>query len=190
MVGVFNNSNHAYGWRWKYGNRCPIGFRRLVVKTDIAARHRRIKESARAAHPFNGFDKLPVHFRIVGIAKIEAVGDCTGRASAACDVSGRLRDSNCRSHFRVHFDVARIAVNGQGKCFFRSSNAYNSCIRWTVRATIQGPYHAVILLPHPSLRCDIGQFNQLFRDALGFFQSRDWHRGCVPRLCISEPSWL
>ena len=114
VVDVVDQADHGDGWSREHGlNLVADG--RLVVKTHVAAGHWGLELQAGLAHALDGPDKLPVHLGVVGVAKVEAVGDGAGGSARAGDVAGVLGHGNHGAYLRVGVYVAAVAVHGHGE---------------------------------------------------------------------------
>ena len=142
------------------------------------------------SHALNGMNKLPVNFRIVWIAKIQAIRNGNWDCTRTADVSSGFRYSDRRANFRVHIHIARIAIHRQRQRFLCATNADDRRIRWPVGGPIQCSDHAVVLFPHPALGSDIRIFNELLCNGLGLFDGRNRNGIGIPGLRLSVPCWL
>ena len=162
MLCVLDQTNHRDGRRGE-DRLDTVADLRLVVEADVTSRHWGGKLLTGFAHALDGADKLPVHFRIVGIAKIQAVGDGRGNSAGTDDVSGVFCHGNHGAHFRVGMNVAAIAIYGHGNGALGAFHVDNGCIARFVGRTIFGSDHGVVLVVYPVLGSNVWQANQLFR---------------------------
>ena len=172
MALVFHQTNHSDGGRWE--NRlCLVAHNRLVVEGHVSARNRSFELLARAAHAFDGAHKLPVHFRIVGVAKIQAVGDGAGHPAGAHNVPCVFRNRNHGAYFGVCVHVAAVAVHGHGQRPVGSFNFDDGGVGRTVGAHVHRAHHGVVLFVHPALAGYVGQCNDLLRNGVQVLRDRN-----------------
>ena len=164
MRPVVHDPHHADGRCWEHRLGGAVGVGCLVVETHVSARHRRVEMAAGPAHALNGADKLPVHLRVVRVAKVQAVRDRRRHCACAADVSGRFRHGNRRPDLGVRLHVARVAIDRQGQRLVCAPHRHHAGVGRPVGRAVDGPDHAVVLLPNPTLRRDVGKANHLVGD--------------------------
>ncbi len=160
VLRVFYQTNHRDGGRWE-DRLDAVANLRLVVKAHVAPGHRGRKLLTGFAHALDGADKLPVHFRIVGVAKVQTVGDSRGYAAGTDDVSGIFSDRNHGAHFGVGMHVAAVAIYGHGNGALGAFDIDNGGIARFVGGAVLGAHHGVVLFVDPALGGDVGQAGQL-----------------------------
>src|SRR5690606_33246890 len=110
LIDVFQDAEHTDDRGGFDGFYLAVQFG-LVVETHISSSHGRFKSAAGFAHPFDDVDKLPIYFLVVGITKIEAIGDGYGLGSAADNVSGSLRYSDHTTDVGIGVYVIGITIH-------------------------------------------------------------------------------
>ena len=113
VLDVVHQTNHGNG-RGREDRLYAVAHGGLVVKTNVPAGYGGLELQTGLAHALNGAHKLPVNLWIVGISKIEAVGDCAGASAGANNVAGALGHGNHSAHFGVCVHVAAVAVHRHG----------------------------------------------------------------------------
>ena len=134
------NPDHGNGRRRR--NRLPIGF---IIEADVAADYRNLQGLAGGPHPVNGLDKLPHHLRLLGITKIEAVGQGHRPGPADGQVARALGDRNRRSPLRVEGAVAAITIDTDAQPLVRLFQPNDGRIRAGLDHRI--PANQKIVLP-------------------------------------------
>ena len=113
VLDVVHQTNHGNG-RGREDRLYAVAHSGLVVKTNVPASDGGLELQTGLAHALNSAHKLPVNLWIVGISKIEAVGDCAGASAGANNVAGALGHGNHSAHFGVCVHVAAVAVHRHG----------------------------------------------------------------------------
>ena len=130
----------------------PFGI--LIVEAYITTGDRGIKCSTGVAHAPDTFCKSVVHFRLIRIAKIQAIGDSNGLRAAADHVSGRLSDCCFCTFIRIQIAIPAITICGRGDGFIGSANADDGCITTWFHSG-SDLHHVIILLENGMLGSDV-----------------------------------
>ena len=170
VSAVVHDPHHANRRRREHRLGGAVGVGRLVVETHVSARHRRVEMAAGPTHALNGADKLPVHLRVVRVAKVQAVRDRRRHCTCAADVSGSFRHGNRGPDLGVRLHVARVAIDRQGQRLVCAPHRHHAGVGRPVGRAVDGPNHAVVLLPNPTLRRDVGEANHLVGDVHTFVE--------------------
>ena len=154
-VDVFQQAHHTDG-------RCRVdgSVGMLVIEAHVAPRHRGVEFQACFPHAADGMDELVVHFGVVGIPEVQAVGHPQWDSSAAYDISGSLAHGDHAPFIGVGVYIAAIAISGHGKRLPCSLDPYHRRIAGCVGGGIGGSHHAVILLVDPSFAGDVRYADQ------------------------------
>ena len=156
LVGTIQQTQHPDGWgRVDRHHLIPYGV--LVIKTHVPARHRGAEATTGFAHAANGLGKLGVHFGVVGIAKIQTIGDRHRFAAGTDDVAGGFGHGNHRSAIRIGVHVGRVTVGGQRQGLLGAFYVHNGSVGGAVGGHCAGAHHGVVLLGDPVFGGQVGR---------------------------------
>ena len=135
-----HNPDHGYGRSRR--NRLTIGF---IIEADVAADYRNFQGFAGRPHAVNGLDELPHHLRLLGVAKIEAVGQGHRPGPADGEIARALGNRNRRPALRVERAVAAVAIDTDAQPLVRLLQPNDGRIR--ARLDHRIPANQKIVLP-------------------------------------------
>src|SRR5690606_6120885 len=110
LVDVGHKAYHADGGRGEYRDVAVFRYG-VVVEAYVAAGNGRIEGAAGFAHAFYDLCEWPVDLRIVGVAKVEAVGHSQWFAAGAGDVARRFGYGDHGAGARIGMYVAAVAIH-------------------------------------------------------------------------------
>ena len=140
VLDVVHQADHGDG-RGREDRLDLVADRGLVVEADVSAGHRGFELQTGLAHTLDGADELPVHLGVVGIAKVEAVGDGAGGSARAGDVAGVLGHRDHRTHLGVGVHVSAVAVHGHGQGAVGSAQVDDRRVAGGVGRAVDGSDH-------------------------------------------------
>src|SRR5690606_20838620 len=128
----------------------------LVVTRNTSSRHRVVERTARIPHSADRLLERPVHLRLIGIAKIQAVRDGDGPAAGAYDIARRLGNGDLGTAAWIEENVASVAVRLHGEAPVGALDTHDGCITGPRTNDRIGTHHRIVLLKYPPFGCDVG----------------------------------
>ena len=140
--------------------------RRLIVETDISARHRQIKRPARLGHSLHSLTQLPENLRIVRISIVQIIGQPERHRSGAGQIPAGLRHQRFRSLPGILRTPPAIPVQRHGHMHPSSTRFFDPQDRRIASGTHHRPqsHHVIVLVPDPTPRSSrrrVGNFQQI-----------------------------
>ena len=132
----------------------------LVVEADVAAHDREVERAAGFAHAFEAADELRHDLGPLGVAEVEAVGDRERPGADRAEVAVGFGDGLLSALIGVGVAVARGAVGGDRQRLLRAVDADHRGVAAGALDRV-GADLAVILLPDPAARGEVGGGHQL-----------------------------
>src|SRR5699024_784003 len=123
ILQILNEPQHTDDGRWKDRH-----FRIFIVETYIAARNRCVEYLTGITHAGKGFFKSPVHFRLIRVTKIQAVGNGHRLGSAAYNISCCFGNRNLSAPAWIQIDIASVTISFYGQRFIGALDSDNTRI--------------------------------------------------------------